>query len=62
MVTFLPTDFASPVDSGEFALSRSADGHELILTFTPVPEPGTFSLLAAAGIGLFRGIRRRRRG
>jgi autotransporter-associated beta strand protein len=47
-VTFVPTDFAVSVHPGDFTLSRSADGLSLILTFTPVPEPGTFALIAAA--------------
>jgi hypothetical protein len=50
-VTFEPTDFASPVDPSEFELTRSADGRDIILTFTPVPEPGSLALLGAALAG-----------
>jgi hypothetical protein len=49
-VTFEPTNFASPVNPSEFSLSRSADGQSIILTFTPVPEPGSLALLGAAGL------------
>jgi autotransporter-associated beta strand protein len=52
-VTFQPTDFASPVSPGDFALSRSADGKSVIITFTPTaaPEPGTLALTAIGMIG-----------
>src|SRR5439155_21400151 len=58
-ITFVPTDFAHGANPGDFALTRSADLHSLILTFipTPVPEPGTLALLgfaAAAGWQLRR--------
>jgi hypothetical protein len=38
-----------------------AGGSTLVLTFTPVPEPGTVLGLAAAGLGMARVIRRWRR-
>ena len=53
-VTFVPTDFASPVSPSDFALTRSADGTNVILTFTPVPEPGTFALVGAAALAGWR--------
>ena len=54
-VTFEPLQFASPVSPSEFSLTRSANGLDLILTFTPVPEPGTLALLGmAAAFGVWR--------
>jgi fibronectin-binding autotransporter adhesin len=47
-VTFVPTNFASAVKPSDFALSRSADGHDLILSYTAVPEPGSLVLLGTA--------------
>jgi len=35
-------------------------GQTLSLTFTPVPEPGTLALTAAAGVGVGWVVRRRR--
>jgi autotransporter-associated beta strand protein len=50
--------------AGRFDLVLNQSSQEMDLVFTPtaVPEPGTFLLTAAAGIGVFRAIRRRRRG
>jgi autotransporter-associated beta strand protein len=56
-VTIVPTNFASPVSPNDFVLSRSADLHSLILTFTPVPEPGSLLLAAAAAVAAL--VRRR---
>jgi autotransporter-associated beta strand protein len=58
-VTFVPTDFASPVNASEFSLSQSANGQELILTFVPVPEPGTLALVifAVSPAAILRGAR-----
>jgi autotransporter-associated beta strand protein len=53
-VTFAPTDFGNPVNPTDFTLSVSPDGHDLILTYTPVPEPGSLTLLAAAAVAGWR--------
>jgi hypothetical protein len=57
-VVFEPTNFASAVDPSEFALSRSANGMDIILTFTPVPEPSSLTLV---GLAAAAGSRLRRR-
>jgi fibronectin-binding autotransporter adhesin len=56
-VAIVPTDFASPPSPGNFALSQS--GSDLILTFAPVPEPGTLALTGLFAIGWVRYWRRR---
>jgi autotransporter-associated beta strand protein len=50
--------FTGLSDGMAFALSQN--GSLLILTFTPVPEPATVGLLAAAALALGRFVRRRR--
>jgi hypothetical protein len=44
--------FANPM-AGTFGWTLDLTGHTLSLTYTPtaVPEPGTFGLLAAVGVG-----------
>jgi autotransporter-associated beta strand protein len=45
----------------DLVLVRSSKEMDLMYTPTAVPEPGTLLLMATAGIGLFRAIRRGRR-
>jgi fibronectin-binding autotransporter adhesin len=56
---FDTSGFANPV-SGTFGWSLDLAGRSLSLTYTPVPEPGTFLLVAAAGLPLIRRLSRRR--
>jgi hypothetical protein len=49
---------ANPVDGGTFAVAQ--EGGTLVLTFTPVPEPGVCLLLAAGGLFAAGAARRRR--
>ena len=53
------SSFTSSLNGGVFSLSTS--GNNLLLNFTPVPEPSTWALLLA-GLGIvgFRKLRRRR--
>ena len=59
-VTLNTLSFTSSLNGGMFSLSTS--GNDLLLNFTPVPEPSTWAMLLA-GLGLvgFRKLRRRRR-
>jgi autotransporter-associated beta strand protein len=51
--------FLNPTNGGSFSLSQS--GNDLILTFSPVPEPGTLALVGAvAAVGAWR-MRRAKR-
>jgi hypothetical protein len=43
-----------------YQLALDATGQELVLTFTPVPEPATVLGLAGGGLGLAALVRRRR--
>ena len=45
---FDATGFQNPTAGGAFGWHLDAAGRTLALTFTPVPEPGTLALLAAA--------------
>jgi hypothetical protein len=56
-VTFVPNDFGDPVSPADFAISRSSDSRDLILTYTAVPEPGSLALGTAAVAGWW--VRRR---
>jgi autotransporter-associated beta strand protein len=51
------SSFANPLAGGSFSLSQS--GNSLLLSFTPVPEPSTYALLAL-GLGLAGLVARRR--
>jgi hypothetical protein len=52
------SDFANGLAGGSFSLSQS--GNDLLLHFTPVPEPSTYALLAL-GLGAVALAARRRR-
>ncbi|OAM87596.1 hypothetical protein AW736_22015 [Termitidicoccus mucosus] len=58
------TEFArwNNVEGGVFGIEMNADGKSLNITFTPVPEPGTYALmgLGIAMLAVFE-IRRRRK-
>ncbi len=54
------TGFQNP-STGTFAVTLAGDGHGLLLTYTPVPEPGALSLLGATAAGLAARTWRRRR-
>jgi autotransporter-associated beta strand protein len=58
-VTINTSNFTSTLNGGSFSLSTV--GSDVLLNFTPVPEPSTWALLLA-GLGLvgFRKLRRRR--
>ncbi|HEX8340627.1 MAG TPA: autotransporter-associated beta strand repeat-containing protein [Tepidisphaeraceae bacterium] len=49
--------FTNALDGGEFDVVLSGDGTDLLLKFTPVPEPTALALIAA---GVFAATRRRR--
>ena len=66
IVTFDPTAFTidtsgfqNPMGTGGFYLSES--GNNLMLNFTPVPEPSTWVLMASGVCALGAAWRRRRR-
>jgi hypothetical protein len=56
------TSFAAnnPLNGASFSLSVS--GKQLVLTFTPVPEPGHVLLLTLGATAVGGGLRRWRRG
>ncbi len=59
-VRITTTGFTNALDGGSFALLAS--GNNLMLTFTPVPEPSTWALmLTGASVLAVKLIRRRRR-
>ena len=51
---------SNPLGGGSFGVAQS--GNTLMLTFTPVPEPGTCLALAAVGLLVGRVVRRRAAG
>lgn len=53
--------FQNSLQGGHFFVSLSESGNNLLLNFTPVPEPSTWALLGA-GLGLLLLARRRRKG
>jgi hypothetical protein len=57
-VTLDTSAFANGLGGGSFSLSLDANSNLLILTFSPVPEPGSVLLVAAAAVA---GLWRRRR-
>ena len=52
------TDFQNAIGGGTFSVSEF--GSNLMLNFTPVPEPSTWALMASGLCALCAGIRRRR--
>ncbi|HEX8913207.1 MAG TPA: autotransporter-associated beta strand repeat-containing protein [Humisphaera sp.] len=50
--------FANPANGGAFAVAST--GNDVVLTFTPVPEPGTVGAVGLAAVGLLARRRRRR--
>jgi hypothetical protein len=62
-VQFDTTNFVNDFPAGStFSLHLDLPNKTIDLVYTPVPEPGTFVLVTVAGIGLFRVVRRTRRG
>ncbi|HEY1381376.1 MAG TPA: autotransporter-associated beta strand repeat-containing protein [Gemmataceae bacterium] len=57
---FDTTGLLNATNGGSFGWALDAAGHTLSLTFTPVPEPTTLALTAAAGLALGWRVRRRR--
>ncbi len=51
--------FSNPTSSGTFFVSQS--GNDLMLNFTPVPEPSTWALMVSGVFALGAAFRRRRR-
>jgi autotransporter-associated beta strand protein len=57
--TFNTSNLQNSIGSGSFFVSQSGD--DLVLNFTPVPEPSTWALMASGLCALGAAVRRRRR-
>jgi autotransporter-associated beta strand protein len=67
---FLQSDFTidssnfegGGISASHFLLTENGANNQLMLSFTPVPEPSTWALLGIGAVGVaFAGVRRRRR-